>query len=57
LLEAAEFEQAIERDLLAAERHLAVAVRVAPQDARIAERYRAVAAEGLAAQRARRRDG
>jgi cellulose synthase operon protein C len=57
LLEAAEFEHAIERDLLAAERHLAVAVRIAPQDTRIAERYRAVAAEGLAAQRTRNREG
>ncbi|MEO6602100.1 MAG: tetratricopeptide repeat protein, partial [Polyangiaceae bacterium] len=55
LLEAAEFEHTTERDVLAAERHLAVAVRCAPQDARIAERYRAVAAEGLAAQRARPR--
>ncbi len=57
LLEAAEFEHAVERDVLAAERHLAVAVRLAPHDARIAERYRVVAAEGLEAQRARRRDG
>lgn len=54
LLEAAEFEHAIERDVLAAERHLAVAVRVAPHDPLIAERYRSVAAEGLAAQRARK---
>jgi tetratricopeptide (TPR) repeat protein len=53
LLEAAEFERVVERDVLAAERHLAVAVRVAPQDSGIAERYRAVAAEGLAAQRTR----
>jgi hypothetical protein len=45
LLEAAEFERTAERDVLAAERHLAVAVRVAPRDAAIAEKYRAAAAE------------
>lgn len=55
LLEAAEFEQDVERDVLAAERHLAVALRVAPRDVRIAERYRAVAAEAALAARARSR--
>ena len=56
LLEAAEFEHDVERDVLAAERHLAVALRVAPHDARIAERYRAVANEAALAARERRRD-
>lgn len=55
LLEAAEFEQDAERDVLAAERHLAVALRVAPRDARIVERYRAVAAEAALVVRARSR--
>ena len=54
LLEAAEFELESERDVLAAERHLSVALRVAPRDARIAERYRAVAAQALEAQRKRK---
>jgi len=35
---------------------LAVALRVAPHDARIAERYRAVANEAALAARERRRD-
>jgi len=56
LVEAAAFEQDVERDVLAAERHLAVALRVAPRDARIAERYREVAAEAAIAVRARARD-
>ena len=56
LLEAAEFEHDVERDVLAAERHLAVALRVAPHDARISERYRAVANEAALAARERRRD-
>jgi hypothetical protein len=43
LVEAAEFEQAIEGDVLAAERHLAVALRIAPHDAAISARYREVA--------------
>lgn len=55
LLEAAELEHTSERDVLAAERHLAVAVRLAPHDARVTERYRAVAAEALEAQRKRSR--
>ncbi len=55
LLEAAEFEQDVERDVLAAERHLAVALRVAPHDPRIAERYRIVAAEAALAVRTLRR--
>ncbi|MEI9951085.1 MAG: tetratricopeptide repeat protein [Pseudomonadota bacterium] len=57
LLEASEFEHDVERDVRAAERHLEVALRVAPHDARIAERYRAVAAEVALAARAQRRDG
>ena len=56
LLEASEFEQDVEHDVLSAERHLAVALRVAPQDARIAERYRAVAAEAALLARAQRRE-
>ncbi len=56
LLEAAEFELTVEQDVLAAERHLAVAVRVAPQDARVSERYRAVAARTVELQRQRKRD-
>ena len=54
LVEAAEFEHSVERDVLAAERHLAIAVRVAPHDERIAERYRAVASEVVEAQRRRK---
>jgi tetratricopeptide (TPR) repeat protein len=56
LLEAADFEVAAERDVLAAERHLAVAVRLAPRDVNVAERYRAVAAEAAELQRRRRRE-
>ena len=56
LLDAAEFEYSTERDVLAAERHLAVAVRVAPHEAAIAERYRSVAGAALEAQRQRRRE-
>ena len=43
-------------DVLAAERHLAVAVRVAPRDAAIGEKYRAVAAEAAELSRKRRRE-
>jgi len=56
LLEASDFERDVEHDVLAAERHLAVALRVAPRDARIAERYRVVAAEVAALARSRRRE-
>ena len=56
LLEAADFEHDVEHDVLAAERHLAVALRVAPRDARIAERYRAVAAKAVLVVRARNRN-
>ena len=56
LLQAAEFEQHVELDVLAAERHLAVALRVAPHDTQIAERYRAVAAAAAEKARARRRE-
>ena len=55
LVDAAQFEYDVERDVLAAERHLAVALRVAPRDARIAERYRVVAAEASLAARAQSR--
>ena len=54
LLEAAEFELATEQDALAAERHLAIALRVAPQDVRIRERYRIVAAQVASLARLRR---
>jgi tetratricopeptide (TPR) repeat protein len=57
LLEAAEFERTAERDVLAAERHLAVAVRVAPRDAAIAEKYRAAAAECVELLRKRKQGG
>ena len=57
LVDAAEFEYATERDVLAAERHLSVAVRVAPRDPAIAARYREVAGVVALAQRARKRDG
>jgi len=56
LVEASVFEHVVERDVLAAERHLAVALRVAPHDARIAERYRALAAEAALVVRANRRE-
>jgi hypothetical protein len=56
LLEAADFEQTAERDVLAAERHLAVALRVAPRDAEVAERYRMVAAAVIEQQKKRRRE-
>jgi tetratricopeptide (TPR) repeat protein len=57
LLEAAEFEHTAERDVFAAERHLAVAVRVAPQATLILDRYRAVAAECAELLRQRKRGG
>lgn len=44
LVEAALFERDVRSDLAAAERHLANAVRVRPQDRRIGELYREVAA-------------
>ena len=56
LVEAADFERNAERDVLAAERHLAVAVRVAPRDPNVADRYRAIAAEALELQKKRRRE-
>ncbi len=56
LLEAAEFELTVEHEVLAAERHLAVAVRAAPHDARVTERYRAVAAQSVELQRRRKHD-
>ncbi|MEP7051658.1 MAG: tetratricopeptide repeat protein [Pseudomonadota bacterium] len=56
LIEAANFELTVERDVLAAERHLAVALRVAPQDEGVTERYRAVAAQSVELQKQRKRD-
>jgi hypothetical protein len=56
LLEAAEFERTAEQDVLSAERHLAVALRVAPHDRDVAERYRQIAAEAVELQRKRRRE-
>jgi cellulose synthase operon protein C len=51
LLAAARFEREAQRDVLAAERHLALAVRLRPRDAAIGDAYRQVAA--LAAARLR----
>lgn len=44
LVEAASFEEDYQRDVFAAERHLAVALRLAPHDDALASRYRRVAA-------------
>lgn len=52
LREAARFERAQQGDVLAAERHLAVALRAAPRDRAVGEEYRQAAAE-LAADRKR----
>jgi len=52
LTAAARFEREVQADVLAAERHLAVALRVAPRDKRVAAEYRDVAA--VVAARARR---
>lgn len=52
--EAARFEQDRQGDVMAAERHLAVALRRAPHDAEIAQAYRDVAAEVSRLERARR---
>ena len=56
LLQAADFELSVERDVLAAERHLAVAVRVAPHDPTVSERYRAVAAQSALLQKQRKHE-
>ncbi|MEO7036357.1 MAG: tetratricopeptide repeat protein [Polyangiaceae bacterium] len=56
LMEAADFELRIERDVLAAERHLAVAVRFAPHNAVVTERYRAIAAQSVELHRNRKHD-
>jgi len=45
LQQAADFERTVERDVLSAERHLALALRIAPRDDALAASYRAVAAE------------
>jgi cellulose synthase operon protein C len=55
LLEAARFERDAERDLSAAERHLAVALRLAPRDESVGALYREVAA-ALAEKRRKNRD-
>ena len=56
LLEAAEFERTAEQDVLSAERHLSVALRLAPHDREVAERYRQIAGEAVELQRKRRRE-
>ena len=56
LAEAAKFEREVQNDALAAERHLAVAVRIAPRDRRVAEAYREAAAV-VAARSRRDREG
>ena len=50
LVEAAQFEEDYQRDIFAAERHLAVALKLAPHDDGLVSRYRRVAA--LVAKRA-----
>jgi tetratricopeptide (TPR) repeat protein len=57
LLEAARFERNIQQDVHAAERHLAVALRVAPHDAEVQRMYREVAAVVAASSRPVRPDG
>ncbi len=52
LLEAASFERDVQHDVLAAERHLSVALRLAPRDRAVGGAYREVAA--MVAARARR---
>lgn len=54
LLCAARFEREVQRDVLAAERHLALAVRLAPRDPEVSNAYREVAAL-VAAERRRER--
>jgi tetratricopeptide (TPR) repeat protein len=56
LTEAARFERDVQGDVLAAERHLAIALKVAPHDRAVGEAYRQVAA-ALAARERRARDG
>jgi hypothetical protein len=51
LMEAARFEEEYQRDVFAAERHLALALQLGPHDEGVAQAYRRVAA--LAAARAR----
>ncbi len=57
LMEAAEHERSVQKDLIAVERHLAVAMRVAPRDGRVADAYRAVAREIAEASRHERLAG
>jgi hypothetical protein len=52
LVEAARFERDAQKDLLAAERHLAVALRLAPHDEAIGAGYREIAT-AIALRRAR----
>lgn len=56
LIEAGKFERDVMRDHAAAERHLALALRLCPSDTRVRELYREVASV-LAAKRRRRGDG
>lgn len=55
LLAAARFEREVERDVLAAERHLSVALRIAPRDRAVSDAYREVAA--IVAARSQRERG
>lgn len=54
LVEAAHFERDVQSDVLACERHLAIALKLAPHDRRVAEAYRQAAA-ALAARERRTR--
>jgi len=57
LLEAARFERDVQHDALAAERHLTIALRLAPRDRKVAEAYREVAAVVAARARHEREAG
>lgn len=56
LFEAARFERDVQHDALAAERHLAVALRLAPHDRAVGEAYREVAAVVAARAQREQRD-
>jgi tetratricopeptide (TPR) repeat protein len=57
LLEAARFESDVRRDLLAAQRHLAAALRLDPHDQELRQAYRAVGARRVGAARDREEKG
>jgi tetratricopeptide (TPR) repeat protein len=57
LFEAARFERDVQHDALAAERHLTIALRLAPRDRKVAEAYREVAAVVAARARHEREAG